>query len=160
MTLDELRENLTFPRWVAYSYYVDDLPIGEIMTFMGGGNESSADVAAAYLAPFPEQIYKAAAQIMPYLVPSQLRENEAAWDVFRNWQKPFLVAFTDSDPVTRGGERAFLNQVPTAQNVTIRGAGHFVQEDAGEALAVLITEFLDGVELPQEIDATYRGSLD
>ena len=154
VTLEELQANLTFPRWVAYSYHVEDLPIGQIMGFLGGNSEASE----AYRAPFPEQRYKAAAQIMPYLVPSQLRENERAWDVFRAWQKPFLVAFTDSDPVTRGGERAFLDQVPGAQNVTVRGAGHFVQEDAGEALAILITEFLNGVELPAEIDASYRGA--
>ena len=154
MTMEELRDDLTFPRWVAYSYHVEDLPIDELMAFMGG-----EDVGAAYLAPFPEQKYKAGAQIMPYLVPSQLRENERAWDVYRNWGKPFLVAFTDADPVTRGGEKTFLERVPTAQNVTIKGAGHFVQEDAGEALAILITEFLEGVELPTEIDASYRGSV-
>ena len=95
MTFEELRSELTFPRWVAYSYYVEDLPIGQLMGFMDGEDS----VRAAYEAPFPEQRYKAAAQIMPYLVPSQLQENEAAWvDVYEQWDKPFLVAFTDSDP--------------------------------------------------------------
>ena len=32
LTMEELRANLTFPRWVAYSYHVDDLPIGQIMS--------------------------------------------------------------------------------------------------------------------------------
>jgi haloalkane dehalogenase len=140
MTLDELRADLTFPRWVAYSYYADELPIGEIMRFMGG----ERGVSTAYEAPFPDRRYKAGAQIMPYLVPSQLRENEAAWAVFEAWDKPFLVAFTDSDPITRGGEQAFLERVPTAQNVTIGGAGHFVQEDAGVPLAGLINDFIAG----------------
>ena len=97
------------------------------MGFMGG----SEGLRTAYEAPFPDQRYKAAAQIMPYLVPSQLRENEAAWGVFEHWDKPFLVAFTDSDPITRGGERVFLSRVPSPRNVTIRGAGHFVQEGRG-----------------------------
>ena len=148
MTLDELRSNLTFPRWVAYSYHVEDLPIGDLMGFMGG----SEGLRTAYEAPFPDQRYKAAAQIMPYLVPSQLRENEAAWEVFENWDKPFLVAFTDSDPITRGGERVFLSRVPDAQNVTIRDAGHFVQEDAGPELAALMVDFMQGRELPDEIE--------
>ena len=136
--LDDLRDRLTFQRWVAYSYHVPDLPIDEVMSFMGAGET----VQAAYVAPFPEQKYKAGAQIMPYLVPSQLRENEAAWAVFEAWDKPFLVAFTDSDPVTAGGERMFLQRVPTAQNVTIKGARHFVQEDAPEAVAALISQFV------------------
>jgi|TARA_B100000315_G_scaffold260853_1_gene326357 haloalkane dehalogenase len=140
LTMQELQAELTFPRWVAYSYHVDELPIGELMQFMGGDR----DVTAAYEAPFPDKRYKAGAQIMPYLVPSQLRENQAAWTVFEKWQKPFLVAFTDSDPITRGGEGIFLARVPTAQNVTISGAGHFVQEDAGPELAALINAFIAG----------------
>jgi haloalkane dehalogenase len=143
ITFEELQAEVTFPRWVAYSYTVDDLPIGEIMNFMGGDSA----VVAAYEAPFPEQRYKAGAQIMPYLVPSQLRENEDAWAVFEAWDKPFLVAFSDSDPITRGGYQTFLNRVPTAQNITIEGAGHFVQEDAGPELAELINTFIAGDEV-------------
>ncbi len=140
VTLEELRAEVTFPRWVAYSYGVDELPIDEIMSFMG----ADSAVVAAYQAPFPDKRYKAGAQIMPYLVPSQLRENEAAWAVFEAWDKPFLVAFTDSDPISRGGHVTFLERVPTAQNVTIEGAGHFVQEDAGPQLAQLINAFIAG----------------
>ena len=148
MTFEELSENLTFPRWVAYNYYVDDLPIGRLMTRMGG-DES---VQHAYEAPFPDRTYKAATQIMPYLVPSQLRQNEVIWqEVFEQWRKPFLVAFTDADPVTAGGEQVFLRRVPAAQNVTVRGAGHFVQEDAGPELAQLIVDFIQDKELPNEI---------
>jgi haloalkane dehalogenase len=148
MTMEELQENLTFPRWVAYNYHVDDLPIAELMSFMG----ADESVQRAYEAPFPDRQYKAATQIMPYLVPSQLRENEVAWrEVYEKWDKPFLVAFTDSDPVSAGGEQVFLRRVPTAQNVTIRGAGHFVQEDAGVELATLMVDFMQGRDLPEEI---------
>ena len=143
ITMEELRANLTFLRWVAYSYHVEDLPLHELMSFMGGDD----DVAAAYQAPFPDKRYKAGAQIMPYLVPSQLRVNEEAWKVFEAWDKPFLLAFTDSDPITRGGEQAFLDRVPGATNVTIHGAGHFVQEDAGPELARMMNAFIAGEEV-------------
>lgn len=144
ITLDELREETTFPRWVAYSYHIDELPVGELMGFMGG----DPAVRAAYEAPFPDRRYKAGAQILPYLVPSELRNNEQAWqNVYETWDKPFLVAFTDSDPITAGGEQAFLERVPTAQNVTIEGAGHFVQEDAGPELAALLDDFIAGREV-------------
>jgi len=142
LTMEELQSEVTFPRWVAYSHNVDDLPIGELMSFMGAKDQEAT--ARGYEAPFPDVRYKAGAHVMPYLVPSQLRENAEAWKVLEAWDKPFLVAFTDSDPITRGGEQAFLSRVPTAQNITIRGAGHFVQEDAGEQLAGIINDFIAG----------------
>ncbi len=142
VTFEELRENLTFPRWVAYSHNVEDLPVDELMNFMGGSPDP--ELARAYGAPFPDRRYKAGVHVMPYLVPSNLRENAEAWKVFEDWDKPFLCAFSDSDPITAGGESAFLNRVPGAQNITLKGAGHFVQEDAGEELATIINEFIAG----------------
>ena len=148
LSLEDIRTDLTFPRWVAYSQSVQDLPVGEVMDILGQGRYP----IEAYEAPFPEQRYKAAAQIMPYLVPSQLEENELAWEtVFDKWDKPFLVAFTDDDPLTGEGKAVFLERVPTAQNVDILGAGHFVQEDAGPELAHLMIDFMQGRPLPTEI---------
>ncbi|MAG31941.1 MAG: haloalkane dehalogenase [Deltaproteobacteria bacterium] len=148
VTLDELRADLSFPRWVAYSQHVEDLPVGDVMALLGGPQQPRA----GYEAPFPDQRYKAAAHIMPYLVLSELRENEVAWEtVFDKWDKPFLVAFGDADPITAAGEAIFLERVPTAQNVTIRGAGHFVQEDAGPELARLMIDFMQGRPLPAEV---------
>ena len=140
LTFDELKSDLTFARWVAYSHNVDDLPVSELMTFMV--TDVSDALIRAYEAPFPDRRYKAGAHVMPYLVPSQLQENAEAWKVFDAWDKPFLVAFTDSDPISRGGEQIFLRRVPTAHNITIKGAGHFVQEDAGERLARIMNRFI------------------
>ncbi|MDG2305666.1 MAG: haloalkane dehalogenase [Candidatus Binatia bacterium] len=149
ITLEELQTDITFPRWVAYSQNVPDLPIGDVMVMLNDGEEH---LRTAYEAPFPDRSYKAAAHIMPYLVPSQLRENEVAWQtVFDKWDKPFLVAFTDEDPLTSAGEAVFLERVPTAQKVTIRGAGHFVQEDAGPELAKLMIDFMQDRPLPTGI---------
>jgi haloalkane dehalogenase len=140
VTYEELQADVSFLRWAAYSHNVEDLPVGDLMKFMGANDE----VVKAYEAPFPDRRYKAAVHAMPYLVPSQLQENAEAWKVFEIWDKPFLVAFTDSDPITAGGEQAFLDRIPTAQNVTIANAGHFVQEDAGVELAQLILRFMQG----------------
>ena len=54
---------------------------------------------------------------------------------------------------TRGGEATFLTRVPEPQNVAIRGAGHFVQEDAGRALAKLMVDFMQRRELPAQVHA-------
>lgn len=143
LTMEELRENITFPRWVAHVKHTHELDIGTLMDFMGGDPAKSA----AYEAPFPDVRYKAGPQAMPYLVPSQLRENEKAWKVFDNWRKPFLIAFSDSDPVSRGGEKVFEKRVPNPQSITIKGAGHFVQEDAGPELAQLIVDFMADKEV-------------
>ena len=150
ITLQDLQSELTFMRWAAYSQHVDDLPIGDAMTVLGGGKPRDP----GYEAPFPDGRYKAGAHIMPYLVPSELPQNQQAWEnVFESWDKPFLVAFTDQDPITAGGEELFMERVPSAQQVTIRGAGHFVQEDAGPELADLMIAFMQGQALPREISA-------
>ena len=82
----------------------------------------------------------------------ELKRRQAVWqEVFEQWDKPFLVAFTDADPITAGGEQTFLERVPTARNVRILGAGHFVQEDAGPELAQLMVDFMQGRDLPAEI---------
>ena len=71
--------------------------------------------------------------------------NKAAWKVLEQFERPFLVAFSDLDPVTKGGETPFLARVPGAQgqpHTTIEGAGHFLQEDQGPLLAALLVDFM------------------
>lgn len=103
----------------------------------------SAEEKAAYAAPFPEEAYKAGARQFPTLVPIRpdnpaTLANRAAWAVFEQWEKPFLTAFSDSDPVTAGAHVRFQKTVPGAQgqpHITIEGAGHFLQEQAPQELA-------------------------
>ena len=105
---------------------------------------------AAYDAPFPEPKYKAGALIMPQRVPvtdddPARADQEAAWAVFEKWEKPFLTAFSDGDPVTRGGHVAFQERVPGAKgqkHTTIEGAGHFLQEEKGPELAAVVVQFV------------------
>jgi haloalkane dehalogenase len=117
----------------------------------GTTSHLTPEVVAAYDAPFPDDRYKAGARIMPSLIPSELMQNHRAWEeVLSKWHKPFLTAFSDRDPITRGGERAFQERVPGAReqpHVTIKGAGHFLQEDKGEELAQLILEFIERTKM-------------
>ena len=123
-----------------------DIAVGALVS----GNVGDPSVAAAYDAPFPDPSYKAGPLIMPQRVPVFADDpaneaNRRAWEVFRRWEKPFLTAFSDSDPVTRGGEVVFQESIPGARDqahTTIEGAGHFVQEQAGEELARVIVEFI------------------
>jgi len=138
-----------FFRWQAYSQSVPELHCGGIVKG-ACQTELSPEIVAAYDAPFPDETYKAGARAFPLLVPSKPDDpaapaNRKAWDALRQWQKPFLTAFSDSDPVTRGGERVFQKLIPGAQgqpHVTIAGAGHFLQEDKGEECARVVIDFL------------------
>jgi len=108
------------------------------------------EIVAAYDAPFPDDRYKAGARQFPMLVPTSPADpaaapNRKAWEVLGRWRKPFLTAFSDSDPITHGADRLLQQAIPGAQgqpHTTIAGAGHFLQEDQGEELARVVVDFI------------------
>ncbi len=109
----------------------------------------SPEVLAAYDAPFPDESYKAAPRAMPDLVPATPDNpasdaNRSAWRRLATWDKPFLVAFSDRDPITGAVAPVLARMVPGARTVTIPGAGHFVQEDAGPLLGAAIADAVLG----------------
>jgi haloalkane dehalogenase len=138
-----------FEAWLNFSQTVPVLPVGMILN-MGTKRELSAAEMAAYEAPYPEERYKAGARKFPTLVPitpehGSVAENIAAWKVLEAFEKPFLTAFGDSDAVTKGGEKIFLDRVPGTKgqdHVLIKDAAHFLQEDAPEEIAALIDRFI------------------
>ncbi|MCP5432051.1 MAG: haloalkane dehalogenase [Alphaproteobacteria bacterium] len=138
-----------FEQWLQFSQNTPDFQVGTIVS-MGCKRKLSPAEIAAYDAPFPDDSYKMGARIFPAFVPitpnhPSVAENKAAWEVLSKFEKPFLCAFSDADPVTRGGERAFLERVPgtkKAEHVTIKDAAHFLQEDKPEELARLIVDFI------------------
>ena len=138
-----------FMAWQKFSQESPAFPIGRLVN--GACTTDLPDeVIAAYDAPFPDDSYKAGARIFPSLVPTtaddpEVSANKAAWKVLERFEKPFLVTFSDLDPVTRGGETPFLARVPGARgqpHTTIEGAGHFLQEDQGPVLAALLVDFM------------------
>jgi haloalkane dehalogenase len=145
VTQEQIQEHVNLMRWVAFSKTVPELPIGDIIQ-MATVSDLSSEVIRAYEAPFPDESYKAGARIFPYLVPSELSKNQKVWDnVLSKWEKPFLTAFSDRDPITRGNERYFQKMIPGAkgrEHVIVRDAGHFLQEDKSEELSQLILDFI------------------
>jgi haloalkane dehalogenase len=138
-----------FLAWQAFSQSAEVLPVGKIIV-SGCVRPVAPEVVAAYEAPFPEERYKAGARQFPLLVPTRPDDpaseaNRAAWRSLERFDRPFLTAFSDSDPVTRGAERPMHKMIPGAAgqpHVTIARAGHFLQEDAGEELAGVVTDFI------------------
>lgn len=138
-----------FLQWQKFSQTSPVFPIGELISRASVRDLSPAEVAA-YDAPFPDDSYKAGARIWPSHVPTSPEDpespaNREAWKVLRSWDKPFLCCFSDSDPITKGGDAPFRELVPGAQgqaHTTIEGGGHFLQEDVGPELAALLSEFI------------------
>ena len=138
-----------FLNWQQFSQNAEEFPIGFLIN-MATSTELSADVLAAYDAPFPDDSYKAGARIWPSLVPTSSDDPEApaqveAWKVLLGFDRPFLSCFSDEDPITRGGEAAFIGRVAGTAgqpHTTIKGAGHFLQEDASPELAQLLIDWM------------------
>jgi haloalkane dehalogenase len=138
-----------FLAWQRFSQEVDTFPVGAIVN---GGcvTDLAPEVIAAYDAPFPDESYKEGARQFPVLVPTRPDDpasapNRAAWRVLEQYDRPFLTAFSDRDPITAGAERVLRERIPGAADqphTTIEGGGHFLQEDRGEELARVVVDFV------------------
>lgn len=140
-----------FQAWRDFAERTPDLPIGMIIQ-SATTTELSQEVIAAYEAPFPTVESKAGAQVFPLLVPTAAddagaAEMAAVRDALSTWDKPALVAFSDTDPIFPfpiAGEQ-FTQLLPTAgEQVRIEGAAHFLQEDRGVQVADAIIAAFDG----------------
>lgn len=138
-----------FFQWRDFSQTAPEFDVGQIVT-MGCTNKVAPEVIQAYNAPFPDETYKQGARAFPMLVPVSPNDpatpaNRKAWDILKSWDKPFLTAFSDGDPITAGGDKVFQKLIPGCNgqaHTTIAGAGHFLQEDKGEELAKVVVDFI------------------
>ena len=138
--------------WLRFREVVRTAPALSVSRLVQSGCQTrlTPEILAAYEAPFPDPSYAAAVRAMPGLVPTSPDDpasaaNRAAWARLAAWDKPFLVAFSDRDPITGGMAPVLKKTVPGAAGLdhpVIEGAGHFLQEDAGERLGAVIAEFV------------------
>lgn len=137
-----------FMYWIKHCSEYEDFKISAVMA-LSASSMLTEEQRRAYDAPFPSEAYKQGARQFPSLVPifpddPEVAHNREAWKVLAQFDKPFLTAFTDSDPVTAGAHVRFQKEVAGSQgqpHVVIKDAGHFVQEDAGPEFAGIITAF-------------------
>ena len=137
--------------WQVYSQSTPNFDIGEIIQ-RATHKELINEIVAAYNAPFPSERYKVGARMFPMLVPTtpndpETENNRQAWQSLKQFTKPFLTAFSDGDPVTKGGEKIFQKLIPGCNNqahIILENGGHFLQEDCGDELIKHAIQFFQG----------------
>ncbi len=124
-------------RWLAMS----DVNVPQIM--LSASTTATANIAAAYDAPFPDPTYEAGARRFPVIVPISPTEDGAAlsrealawWGT--QWDGPTFMAIGMQDallgPDVMNIMRTLIRNCPRPMEVA--GAGHFIQEDAGAQVA-------------------------
>lgn len=138
-----------FRKWQQFSQETPQFHAGGVIKG-GTTTELSQAVMDAYNAPFPDESYKEGARQFPLLVPTSpdnpaSEKNRAAWAELGKWHKPFITMFSDSDPVTAGGDRVMQKLIPGTRgqkHTTIANGGHFLQEDQGHEVAELLVAFI------------------
>ncbi len=157
---------MAFAHWQKYCWETEDVPVGFIMSmaverpptwkvlprlllhrFGLAPLRSSTPLGSAYEAPFPNPSHKMGVRAMPSQVPTlpddpSLPAQARAWAFYDRFEKPFLCAFGDSDPITRGRDAEFIERVPGAKgqpHTTIAGGGHFIQEQRPAEVVKAIT---------------------
>jgi haloalkane dehalogenase len=139
-----------FLQWQKFSQETPVFPVGQIVN-KGSVTDLPEAVIAAYNAPFPDESYKEGARQFPTLVPvapdnPESQANRVAWKVLMGFQKPWLCAFGDSDPITAAAAPVIQKLIPGCQgqpHTTLRDGGHFIQEDCGEELSRVVLEWLN-----------------
>jgi haloalkane dehalogenase len=138
---------LSFAHWQKWCWDTEDLPVSMAVAGSVDGRTLSPAEIAAYDAPFPDPSFKMGCRAMPSQVPTlpdspSVEANRRAWQRLEKWDKPFVCAFTDNDPVTKGLQQEFLEQVPGAQERPIQGGGHFLQEGRADELAGILADLV------------------
>jgi len=147
-----LEESLV--EYVQYCQRAPELVAGNFLYSASG--PLAAEVLAAYDAPFPDQSFTAGMRQMTGLIPLTPNDpgaaiSRATLGVLERWEQPFLTAYSDGDPATRGWEAVFQQRVPGAAGLahpTIHGAGHFVPEERGEELGSIVGDFIEATASP------------
>jgi haloalkane dehalogenase len=138
--------------WWQFRRVVEKAPVLDVARLVQSGCQTrlSGPVLAGYAAPFPDASYLAGPRAMPLILPTApddpaTEANRAAWQRLAQWDKPFLVAFSDRDPITGSMAPVLKRVIPGAaglEHPVIEGAGHFLQEDAGPELAGIVGAFV------------------
>ncbi len=136
-------------QWLEFSQSTPVLPISDILNGASAGGVSDA-AKTAYEAPFPEERFKIAARKFPLLIPAQpdnpgVKVAKEAWEKLATFDRPFLTAYGDSDPISKGGEKSYQSRIAGARgldHLILEGGGHFIQEDKPAELVKVLGDLI------------------
>lgn len=139
-----------FIRWQQFASEQTEMDVGTIIQ-SGTQRQLKDEEIQGYNAPFPHGTYQSAALIFPLLVPTNPSNpssqfNRQAWTNLHRFNRPFLTLFSDSDPITAGGEKILQKTIPGAKHdkhSIIKQAGHFLQEDQPHLIVQHIIQFIN-----------------
>ena len=154
----------SFKLWRAFSKYWPTFPVSKVIK-MGTHRTPQERVFAGYEAPFVNEKFKAGARAWPQLVPTHpkadgVRQMKRAREILKTWEKPALIMFSDRDPITKGADKWFRENIPSAKNepeIIIKNAGHFLQEDKGDLIAEHIHDFIQRSLAPEHEETVESG---
>jgi haloalkane dehalogenase len=138
-----------FLKWRRFSQCVEALDVPTLMRNSLRRVQLSDAELSAYQAPFPSKEYQTGALVFPRLVPTRpdhpgAFENRQALATLKTLDLPVLLAFGTEDPITASAEPFLRSVFKNARATPIAGAGHFIQEDAGEEVAEKIVQWMEG----------------
>jgi haloalkane dehalogenase len=137
--------------WTTFRDFVartEDLPVG-LLVRRACKRDPGDDVISAYDAPFPDAAAKAGVRAFPLLIPTSpdmpgAQAGVRVLEALSADDRPKLVLWADSDPVLplQTGRRLAAALGVSVDRV-VPDAGHFLQEDAGEAIGRQIADWLN-----------------
>jgi pimeloyl-ACP methyl ester carboxylesterase len=140
-----------FQKWILYALTAPNFTPSQVVNAMAA-NKLAPEVAAAYDAPYPSMVYKAAVRTFPSMIAAIEDQNAPAWKALGKFKKPFLflAGKQDENQGSEANQKRLAEHIPGAKGQPHErfDAGHFIQEDIGETLAAKMIQFLTDNPLP------------
>jgi pimeloyl-ACP methyl ester carboxylesterase len=135
-----------FQKWINYTSSHSNFIVSQMIQ-ENSYITLSPEELAAYDAPFPSHIYKAAPRIFPSMITGIEENNKPAWENLGKWKKPFLFLGGEKDDFimgTKENQVRLTTHIPGAKGKAherYEDAAHFIQDDKGKTIGEKVGEF-------------------
>ena len=135
----------SFQRWINYCLKTPNMEPSQVINITTV-TRLTPEVKAAYDAPYPSMIYKAAPRSFPSMMAALEENNTRAWENLAKFDRPFLSYAGVKDKLlgTQAVQDKLTRHIPGSKGQPHERfmANHFIQEDVGELMAEKIVVFM------------------